>query len=270
MTEAFANPGAESRADSFPDPCADIAEDRLFGERLRLLQPRRGHRVGTDAVLLAATTPEGFAGHVADLGAGVGAVGLAAALLAPAASVTLVERHAGALDLARRNVGLNGAEARVSVVGADLFSAADRRETGLRNSADLVLTNPPFHDEGQVRRSPDAARRAAHVLEGGSLDDWLRACADIARPGATLVVVHRVDVLRELMAGFDGRFGAIAVRPVHPRHDQPAVRVLVAGVKGSRAPLQLLPPLVLHEADGRFTPLAAAIHRGEARIAVSP
>ncbi|MGV6872662.1 tRNA1(Val) (adenine(37)-N6)-methyltransferase [Pseudochelatococcus sp. B33] len=256
--------------DAFQDLCADIVEDRLLGERLRLLQPRRGHRAGTDALLLAATVPEGFAGHAADLGAGVGTVGLAAAALAPAARVTLVERDAQALDLAARNIGLNGLAGRVSTVAVDLFSPAGRRDAGLRESADLVLTNPPFHDEGQVRRSPDAARRAAHVLSGGTLDDWLRACADVARPGGAVVVVHRADALQELLAGFEGRFGAVTVRPVHPHADQPAVRVLVAGIKGSRAPLSLLPPVVLHEADGRFTAAVAAINRGEARIAIRP
>lgn len=259
---------SDAPADPSPNPYADIVEDHLLGERLRLLQPRRGHRAGTDALLLAATVPEGFGGHLADLGAGVGTVGLAAAVLARPARVMLVERDARVLALAARNIALNGFEGRVSAIEADLFSPARRREAGLRESADLVLTNPPFHEAGEVRRSPDAARRAAHVLAGGTLDDWLRACADVARPGGSVVVVHRADALPELLAGFDGRFGAVTVRPVHPRADQPAVRVLVAGVKGSRAPLSLLPPVVLHAADGRFTAEAAAINRGEGRISI--
>lgn len=252
------------------DAFSDIVEDYLLGERLRLLQPRRGHRAGTDALLLAATVPEAFRGDAADLGAGVGTVGLAAAVIAPSVRVTLVERDAGALDLARRNVALNQLEERVSVADVDLFSPAQRRDAGLRECAGLVLTNPPFHAEGQVRRSPDAARRAAHVLDGGSLDDWMRACADVLEPGGMVVVVHRADALADLLATSEGRFGALTVCPVHPRAGEAAVRVLVAGVKGSRAPLRLRPPVVLHEADGRFSPLLDAVNRGEARIALTP
>ena len=60
-------------------PIADgFTVDRWLGGRLALVQPQGGHRVGTDAALLAAAagTPEG---RIADVGAGVGAVGLALA-----------------------------------------------------------------------------------------------------------------------------------------------------------------------------------------------
>src|SRR5437016_1025102 len=35
----------------------DVTEDTVLGGRLRLRQPRRGHRVGHDAILLAAAVP---------------------------------------------------------------------------------------------------------------------------------------------------------------------------------------------------------------------
>lgn len=251
------------------DSFSDIVEDRLLGERLRLLQPRRGHRAGTDAVLLAAATPDGFSGQIADLGAGVGTVGLAAALLAPTSQATLVERDPGAADLANRNIMLNGLEGRVRLAAIDLFSGSERREVGLREAADLVLTNPPFHDAGMIRHSPNAAKRSAHILEGGSLDDWLRACADVTRPGGHIAVIHRADALQELLASFEGRFGGITIRPVHAYADGPATRVLISGRKGSRAPLHLMPPIVLHERGGRFTDEVEAINKGEARIAIS-
>ncbi|MFC0217859.1 tRNA1(Val) (adenine(37)-N6)-methyltransferase [Pseudochelatococcus lubricantis] len=250
------------------DDRADVVEDRLFAERLRLLQPRRGHRAGTDAVLLAAAVPADFDGHIADLGAGVGTVGLAAAALNPLATVTLVERDVGAAALAQRNIALNALEERVRLAAVDLFAAAARQAAGLRETADLVLTNPPFHDENAVRRSPDAARRSAHVLEGGTLDDWLRACTDVTRPGGWIVAIHRADALQGLLAALEGRFGGLTVRPVHPRADAPATRLLIAGVKGSRAPLCILPQLTLHTAQGAFTAQMQAVNRGEARVAV--
>ncbi|MFT0890798.1 tRNA1(Val) (adenine(37)-N6)-methyltransferase [Pseudochelatococcus sp. G4_1912] len=251
------------------DSFSDIVEDRLLGERLKLLQPRHGHRAGTDALLLAAATPAGFSGHIADLGAGVGTVGLTSALLAPAAQVTLVERDPGAAGLANRNIMLNELESRVGLAAIDLFSGGARREAGLRETVDLVLTNPPFHDAGAIRHSPNAAKRSAHVLEGGNLDDWMRACADVTRPGGHIVVIHRADAVQELLVSFDGRFGGVTVRPVHAYKDAPALRVLIAGRKGSRAPLHLMPPIILHERGGSFTDEVAAINKGEARISIS-
>jgi tRNA1(Val) A37 N6-methylase TrmN6 len=48
--------------------------------------------------------------------------------------------------------------------------------------------------------------------------------------------------------------------------DRPAIRLLLSGTKGSRAPLTILPPVVLNGPDGRFTPEAEALHRGEATL----
>jgi tRNA1(Val) A37 N6-methylase TrmN6 len=242
--------------------------DRLLGGRLTLEQPATGHRAGTDAILLAACAPEGFAGQAVDLGSGVGAVGLALAVMEPLARVTLVEIDPATAALARRNVGANGCEGRVDVVEADaLAPPATRRAAGLAaGSATLVLTNPPFDTAGRVRASPNAARRTAHVMGEGDLDRWIRAALDLLAPRGTLLCIHRAAALPALLSALDRRFGAVAARPVLPRRGEAATRVLVRAVKGSRAPFALLAPLELHGPDGRFTPQAEAIHRGTARL----
>jgi tRNA1(Val) A37 N6-methylase TrmN6 len=59
------------------------------------------------------------------------------------------------------------------------------------------------------------------------------------------------------------------VRPVQPFADAPAKRVLVRARRGGRAPLVLLPPLVLHDRAGaaKHTAEAEAVLRGEAALA---
>ena len=61
--------------------------------------------------------------------------------------------------------------------------------------------------------------------------------------------------------------GSFAIRPIHPYADQPAKRVLVQAIKTGKAPLRLLPPLVLHDrTDAKHGPEAEAILRGEAGL----
>ena len=237
--------------------------DAFLGGLLRLHQPPRGaHRAGTDAVLLARLVEPTTGERVCDVGASAGAVGLARAALTPGLRVTLVERDPELAALARRNAAENALDARV--IEADvLASAAERRAAGLAPDAfDLVLTNPPFLDAGRHRSSSDPGRAAAHTLAAGGLDGWLRTCAAILRPGGRIGLIHRADALGACLAALAGRFGGLAIRPVHPRAAEPAIRLLITGRKGSRAALTLHPPLVLHGADGGFTPEAAALHRG--------
>jgi len=79
-------------------------------------------------------------------------------------------------------------------------------------------------------------------------------------------MIHRPDALAAILAAIGRRLGALTLLAVHPRAEQSAHRLLIAGVKGSKAPLRIAPPLALHEASGAFTAQAEAIHRGEATI----
>lgn len=240
--------------------------DAFLGGRLLLHQPPKGaHRAGTDAILLACVLSPEPGNTLCDLGSGPGVVGLACAVMRPGLAVTLVERDPDSAELARRNATLNGVQARV--VEADILAPAEARMKAglLPDSFDCVLTNPPFFEEGRYRPSPDPGRAAAHGFAPEGLDGWLRTCAGILRSGGRLGLIHRADALPQCLMAMERRFGAIAVRAVQPRAEAPAIRVLITATKGSRGPFSLLPPLVLHEADGRFTVEAEALHKGEDR-----
>ena len=64
-------------------------------------------------------------------------------------------------------------------------------------------------------------------------------------------------------------FGAAMVLPIHPRPGEAAIRVLVRATKASRAPLALLPGLVLNDRAGRPTAQAEAVLRGGAALPLS-
>lgn len=239
-------------------------EDSFLAGKVRLRQLRRGHRAGTDAVLLAACVDPRAGDAVYDLGAGVGAVGLMIAART-GAGVVLVEKEAALIGLCAANIVLNGLMGRVRVIEADILAPASaRRAAGLaRESADWAVTNPPFLEEGRARRSPSALRAAAHQLPEGGFDRWVSAAADLLRPGGRLALIHRADRLGLCLERLGRGFGDAAVRPVHPQAGEPAIRILVTAVKGSRAPTRLLPALVLHQEPGGFTAEAEAVHRGE-------
>ncbi|GLS44806.1 tRNA1(Val) (adenine(37)-N6)-methyltransferase [Methylobacterium brachythecii] len=239
--------------------------DRWLGGRLSLRQPPRGaHRAGTDAVLLARLFDPHPGAVICDLGAGTGAVGLAYAALHPGCRVVLVERDEGLAALARQNIGENGLADRATVVEADVLAPGTRRrEAGLSpDMADILVTNPPFFEEGRHRPSPIAGKASAHTFAADGLEAWLRTCADVLRPSGRLGLIHRADSLPDCLDAMRKRFGTITVRPIHTAPDRPAIRVLIGAVMGSRGPFSLLPPLVLHDASGCFTAEAEALHRG--------
>lgn len=248
----------------------EIVEDRLLDGRLVLRQPKKGHRAGTDAILLAAALPMLEQGPLLDIGAGVGTVGLAAALAQPGLRVTLLERDPDIAALAEGNVLANRLGDRVDVVASDVTApAAILEAAGLASGRfACVAMNPPFHGQGDTRVSPLRQRREAHVAEG-PLTAWLKAARRLLRPGGTLVVIHRADALPLVLEGLGVGFGGIVMLPVQTLPDRPAIRILVSAVLNSRKPAALLPAFVLHRPEGGFTASSEAVHRGIARLSMS-
>lgn len=250
--------GADVTAEDAAPTDAGLTDDAFLGGRLRLWQPARGHRAGHDAVLLAASAPEARA--VVDLGAGVGAAGLAFAARVPGAQVTLVEIVPELAALAARNATRLPPDlaAKVRVVEADVarLGRPSGPELPAARAADLVLMNPPFNDPARHRSSPDAGRALAHMVADADIGTWLRAAERLLAPGGRLALIHRPEAIEALLAGLKGRFGSVTIRPVHPAPGAPAHRLLIGAVKGRRTPPAFLPAFVLADATGR--PGAAA------------
>jgi len=245
-------------------PKPETTDDAVLGGRLRITQKKRGHRVGHDAILLAAATAARPGDRVVEFGAGVGAAGLALAVRCPDVDVTLVEIDPELSEIAAKNIARNGLDRRVRAVRLDVTAPADEfAACGIGpGSADRVLMNPPFNDPSRQNVSPDPGRRAAHVAGGGTLADWVAAAAWTLHSAGTLTLIWRADGLADVLAALDGRFGEVAVLPVHSRAGAPAIRVVVDARKGSRAPLKLLPGLNLNDLAGRPTAEAEAVLRG--------
>lgn len=245
----------------------EITCDAILGGRVRLRQPARGHRVGHDAVLLAALGPADCQAMV-DLGTGVGAAGLAFLARAGVATGTLVEIDPALAALAEANARDNGCAERCRVVQADVLHLARPSGPSLpaAGAADLVLMNPPFNAATSHQSSPHGGRARAHMAPVSLLRDWVTAACRCLVPDGVLALIQRPEDLAAMLAALDGRFGALELLPVHARAEAVAVRLLVRAVKGRRTAPRLLPGLVLAGRDGQPTSAAEAVLRGMAGL----
>jgi len=241
----------------------DFSDDVILGGRVRLRQALGGYRAGLDAALLAAACDAGDGGRVLEAGCGAGAVLLAAAVRRPGTRFVGVERDREALELAKANIELNGLACRVEALAGDVGEPFSRLRLV---PFDAVLANPPFFDDPAALRGPAPAKREAWISDDG-LAAWVAFLAGSVREGGSITLIHRADRLGDILAHLRAKAGSFQVRPIHPFADAPAKRVLVRAIKTGKAPLQLLPPLVLHpRAGGKHTAETEAILRGEGEL----
>jgi tRNA1(Val) A37 N6-methylase TrmN6 len=252
------------------EPEIETTEDAILGGRLRLRQPVRGHRVGHDAILLAAATGARGGEHAVDLGAGVGAAGLALAARVTGLKVTLVEVDPTLCAHAVYNARLNQLDGRVRALAADVESSRALDGGGLTSeSADRVLMNPPFHDARRQNVSPDPRRRLAHIGAPGLLGRWVDTAARLLRLRGVLTLIWRADGLDEVLGALATSFGDTAVLPVLPRAEAPAIRVLVRAVKGADGPRKDCPALALNDENAQPTPAAEAVLRNGKTLTIA-
>jgi tRNA1(Val) A37 N6-methylase TrmN6 len=251
----------------------ELTDDAFLGGALRILQPRTGYRAGIEAVLLAAAVPAAQRPlNVIDIGAGVGTAGLCLARRVPHANAVLLEREPSLAEIAAENVRRNGLADRVRVVEGEVgMPAPALAALGLADAAfDHAISNPPFHRHEAGTQAPDPLKAGSHAMPESDLERWARFMARVVRPGGTVTIVHKADALARLLGALESRFGGLSVLPLQPRADASAHRIIIAGTQGSRAALKLLPPFVLHEADGAFTARAQAILRSGEALLIAP
>ena len=249
-----------------PSAPLPVSEDTLLGGRVKLRQPLSGYRAAIDPVLLAAAVPAAAGDTVLDIGCGVGAAALCLAARVEGCRITGIEAQRDLVRLAGENISLNDLLGRVTVMAGDLLRPPPRLEPG---SFAHVMANPPFLEAGAASVSPDAGKVAATVEGEADLAAWVRFALAMVRSKGYLTFIHRADRMDQLLAQLVGRAGEIVVFPLWAGHDKPAKRILLRARKGVETPTRLTPGLVLHEADGRYTPAANAVLRQGAALTFS-
>ncbi len=246
--------------------------DAFHRGRFHLIQPAaKGHRSGVDAMMLASVVPNEFSGRIADLGAGAGAAGLAVLSRCANATATLIERSDLMTECARLSVALPENDlfsGRCEIVQADVTSTGKARiASGIQdNSFDFAIMNPPFN-EAKDRATPDSLKAEAHVMTEGMLEKWIKTAAAIVKPGGSIAIIARPASMLELLTALQRRFGSLIIVPVHPRPQDAAIRIIIKGVKGSRAEPTFYPALVMHHETGSdFTERSVAINNGVASL----
>ncbi len=242
---------------------ASLTEDAFLGGKLQILQPEKGYRAGIDAVFLAAAIPAQAGDSIFEAGIGVGVASLCVAARSPAVHITGIEVATRYALLCEENAKRNGYGQHVKVITADVKDALRRDLASMppHGSFAHAFANPPYFEDNKVTASPSLLKAQAHAFGPEDLETWIKVLIAMVGLRGTVTMIHRAETLGKILKAFEDKLGDIRVAPLYARDGTTASRVVVQGIKGSKAPLQILPGLILHKEDNAFTADTEAVLR---------
>lgn len=228
-------------------PDSPFTDDMLLGGRVVVRQPVNGYRAAIDPILLAAAVNVQGKKKVLDVGCGSGAAMFCLAARVPGLDCTGLELQPAIVEYARAGIELNNLENRAHILEGDIAMSP----TELRNTFDIVLTNPPYSNAGRL--PSNISRATAHMESNIDLASWITACLACLKLKGRFIIIHRAGRLSDILAALHGKAGDVHIFPIVSRFGEVAQRVIVDAGKGRQSPDTLKPSFVLHDSEGRYT-----------------
>lgn len=234
----------------------------LADKKLKIIQSPSVFAFSLDAVLLSHFTYLPIKrGNIIDLCTGNGVIPLFLSKRTQA-KITGVEIQARLYDMAVRNVELNGLTDQIEMIHGDLKDMPERLG---HSRYDVVTCNPPYFKTTSIEKYNDNEHLAIARHEiYCTLDDVLRVCRHLVRPGGKVSIVHRPSRLSEIFQVANKyNLEPKRVKFVHPKKEREANIVLIEFARDGQPELKVLPPIIVYDEDGNYTEEVTKILYGE-------
>ena len=241
---------------------ANTPDAAASGWPLTLRQPQYGYRFSLDAFLLADFVPSmpHMRQPILDVGTGCGVIALLLARRFDQARLLGIELQSELVACARQNIVCNGLAHRVNVIRADARTLPSLMPAG---SCGVVVCNPPYRRAGQGRPNPNASKAVARHEIALTLSQLVTGARHALARRGLLVMIYHPSRLAELCVELErAHLGMRRLRLIHPQPHTPASMALVEAVCEGRDALEVLPPLLVCDAHGKYTDEMQAIFQG--------
>ena len=224
---------------------------------VNICQPKKGFRFTLDSLLLADFCRIKPRDRVLEPGAGTGIISIALAKKFPSARFVADEVEPQIYNFLRLNVEQNGLLDAITTIERNLryLSRSMAPET-----FDVIVANPPYVKQGTGRTSPSPERHHARQDQAASLAAWLNLQGLLKNRGRYFLVFPASRAAELLSRLRENNLEPKRLRCVHPFADKPASLLLIESVKGAGTGLEVVPPLIVHEPDGRYTEEMRALY----------
>ena len=227
--------------------------NNLLNKNLKIIQRTDFFNFSLDSLLVANFLSVGRGvNKIVDLGTGNGAIPLFLSERTKA-KITGIEIQKISAELAKRNIELNNLSEQIEIINDDMKNWRKYFKIG---SQDAVISNPPFfkfHGNEELLNDLDQLTLARHEISI-TLEEIIETASFLLKDKGYFAMVHRPDRFLEILDTMR-KYGIVPkkVRFCHSKIDKQAKILLVEGIKFGAEGLTVLPPLISHNSDGKYS-----------------
>ena len=225
---------------------SEIREDYLPGCGYKIYQDPAEFTFTTDSIFLAHFPHLANKAKVLELGCGTGAISFYLAARG-AAEVTGLDVNPRMVELFNKSAEANGIASRIRALEWDIKDIKSFCKT---ETFDLVVANPPYRNSGRERIvGTSACHEKTAVLE-----DFFAAAGYVLHSRGRFALVQLPERFMESVElAIKYNLQPKKLQWVHASVDKPAWIFLMEMVKNGSYGLEVLPPLIMYNAEGSLT-----------------
>ena len=162
-----------------------------------------------------------------------------------------VEIQKEVYDLARRSIELNGLEERINILNEDVKNLNNIFDT---EYFDVITCNPPYFKVSNSNRKNinDIKTNARHEYLL-NLEEIFITAKKILKNNGVIAMVHRPERLVEIIEEMKkNNIEPKRLQFVYPTEEKEANIILIEGRKNGNPGLKILPPLFVHNENGKY------------------
>lgn len=212
--------------------------DDLEYKGLKIIQNKQFFCFGIDSILLSEFARDIRKNSiVADFGTGNGILPILLSKKTQARKLIGVEVQEELVELAKRNVALNGLEEKIEIVHCNVKHVDDRIE---KNTLDVVVTNPPYKMQHTGLQNENKNKLIArHEIEA-TLEDFIKMSYTMLKDKGTLYMIHRMERLADIFYYLrKNKMEPKEVQFIQNTVQEPPQLVLVKAIKNAHAFLKV-------------------------------
>ena len=167
------------------------------------------------------------------------------------ADITCVELQKEIYDLAKKSIEINNLQDKINILNMNVIDLPKKYET---DTFDVITCNPPYFKVNEKSNLNDneiktIARHEIYL----ELDEIFSISRKLLKNNGIISIVHRPERLIEIIESMKrNNIEPKKLRFVYPKKNSDCNIILIEGSKNGKTGLKILPPLYVHDEDGKY------------------